>query len=155
MNLQESNMPNKESKEIFLKYCESEFELIGLKDTNLGKSSINLLQEIYQHTNGDEIFMELFIDMIHRLNLGLPLSPLQEQEIIEEQHLDGNVCARHPRYFHVYKDLETGKSYDEHGIIWINHEGTRCYGINNSINSKIEIEFPYYPEPKYLNLPKI
>jgi hypothetical protein len=79
-------------------YAKQELGKIGFTDTEIERSILMLLQSISSLHNEPSV-IKGFLHMIERIVEKKPLSPLLEEELLEDDN--GNIY--HPRYNHIQK----------------------------------------------------
>jgi hypothetical protein len=137
-------------KNDYIEYATKELEINGLLHTDIGKQMIQLLETAWKFGNQNKVMVNNVIDMLDRVNNKLPLLPIEEDGMIPIPHANGPDQMRHSRYYPVYQD-EDGKYYDDKAVAFISNDGSATYFYGNGeYNSTKEVEFPYYPQPRYV-----
>ena len=137
-------------KNEYIDYAKTELEYNGMIHTAVGKNMLDLIQSTYDLAEGNKFMMRHIVNMLDRLDKQLPLLPLEEDGMIPIPHLNGPDQMQHSRYRSVYQGKD-GKYYDDKAVAFVADDGSFTYFHGNGIyNSNIEIQFPYYPEPKYI-----
>jgi hypothetical protein len=124
-------------------YAKQELSKIGFGETDLERSIIMLLQSICS-MHKDPSVIKGFLNMIERIVEKKPLSPLLEEELLE----DDNGNTYHPRYDHIQKI--DNYYVDTRAIGFVNNKGEKWYGANGVWRSSKQITFPYYPEEQII-----
>jgi hypothetical protein len=124
-------------------YAKQELGKIGFTDTEIERSILMLLQSISSLHNEPSV-IKGFLHMIERIVEKKPLSPLLEEELLEDDN--GNIY--HPRYNHIQKI--DNYYVDTRAIAFINNKGHKWYGANGIWRSSKQITFPYYPEEQVI-----
>jgi hypothetical protein len=132
-------------------YVKQELEYNNLIKTDMGKQVLKLFETSWEFCDNNKLLVDTIITMVTRLNKKLPLLPLEEEDMVLYQPNKGPAHKRHKRYFPVFQS-EDGKYYDEHGILFVNESGIELYCYSSEYNSRVEIEFPYYPIQKRINI---
>ena len=127
----------------FDEYAKQELSKIGLENTELERSIILLLQTSISLYN-DPLLVKNVLNMIERITERKPLSPLLEEELLED--VNGNIY--HPRYDHIQK--VDNYYVDNRAVGFINNKGQKWYGTNGVWRSSKQITFPYYPEEQII-----
>lgn len=131
-------------------YAKTELELNGMINTPVGQHMLDLIQSAWDLGEGNKFMLVHIVNMLDRLTKKLPLLPLEEDGMIPVPHANGPDQMQHNRYRSVYLG-EDGKYYDDQAVAFVADDGSLTYFFGNSeYNSRIEIQFPYYPEPKYV-----
>jgi len=131
------------NKEQFFKRIIEEYRLTGFMDSKVGHSMVDCLKDIYDASHGDSGFMLKFVDTMNRVLNRLPLTMLQEEELLTDE----TGFVYHPRYEGIQK-LDDGSYVDNKAICFVEPDGSRWYGTNNGYCSTVKISFPYYPQEK-------
>ena len=141
----------KDTIENTMEFAKQELTSMNLQQHEFGVAFIKLLESAHSLSNGDKILMRKLLDMPKRIYNGFPLVPIQQSDFVE----DSSGTLRHPRYTFAFKDPNSGKYLDQHGIGFINPNtpDTIIYCRNLELNSVTEIkEFPYYPPAKIVEV---
>jgi hypothetical protein len=137
----------KDTIENTMEFAKQELASMNLENHVFGFAFIKLLESAHILSNGDKLLMRKLLEMPKRIYNGFPLSSIQENEFVT----DSEGILRHPHYTFAFKDPNTGKYLDQHGIGFVNPNtpDTIVYCRNLELNSVTEIkEFPYYPPAK-------
>lgn len=134
----------------YIDYVKQELEYNNLIKSDVGKQILQLFETSYEFCDNNKLLVDNIVNMVTRLNKKLPLLPLEEDDMILYQPNEGPAHKRHRRYFPVYQGQD-GKYYDEQAILFVNEQGIEMYCYSSNYNSRIEIEFPYYPVQKRVN----
>ncbi len=130
-------------KQNFLSKCKEELIKTNLIKLESSSTILTLLDQIWDDCNGNPIAINSMLNNIIRLSNGLPLSEINEEELIHNE--DGSVT--HPRYEYIQK-LPNGTYIDQRAIAFLEPNGNKWYGTNGKFRSGQVINFPYYPNEK-------
>jgi hypothetical protein len=124
-------------------YAVSELTKNGMIDTDIGKNIITLLDSITKIST-NQIVMLSICDMISRIIQGKPVLAIDETDFDTTPDELGHIRCK--RYAPVYKNIHTGKYYDEHACVYYN-EGASIFvpGFGEDSTTR-EISLPYYPQ---------
>lgn len=136
-------------KEYLKKYAETELELTGFDKTDVGKTILQLLDELSDVTKGDASTMKQICGWLPRLIDGIPISPITEEDFKPEYYGNNNenlLVMRCTRYPYVYKSND-GKYWNDRavGFKFKNAPETDIMFLYKPNGSKREITLPYYP----------
>ena len=140
-------------KEHLSAYANSELELAGFDQTEFGKTSLKLLDNLADLTNGDPDTMKQLCSLLPRLIDQLPIAPITEADFAPEYHSQGDntvTIYRCTRYSWVYR-TEDGKYWDDRAVAFKfvdSADADRMYIYQSGNSSKQEVTLPYYPEFK-------
>jgi hypothetical protein len=132
-------------------YAQKELELIGFMDSPLGSLFLDFLQKCAEVTGNDPLSMQQICELLPRLINRTPLSPITEEDFIDEAHVQGNtqhVIRRCTRYPHVYQ-MPDGVYYDDRYRSFRYTDSTagdKMYLYQSSNSSKQAVTMPYWPD---------
>lgn len=136
------------SKQYLKNYAEKEIELTGFDKTNVGRTMLQLLDELSDLTDGDAATMKQICSWLPRLIDQTPISSITETDFKIEQHGPGdqNTVMRCTRYPYIYKTSD-GKYWNDRAVAFRfkNAPETDIMFLYKSNGSKREITLPYYP----------
>lgn len=135
----------------YIDYVKQELEYNNLIKIDLGKQILKLFETSWEFSDSNKLTVDGIVNMVTRLNKKLPLIPLEEEDMVLYQPNNAPAHKRHKRYFPVFQGQD-GKYYDEHAVLFVNEHGIEMYCYSSNYSSRIEIEFPYYPVQKYVNI---
>lgn len=135
-------------KEHLKKYAEAELELTGFDKTNVGKTILQLLDELSDITRGDASTMKQICGWLPRLIDRIPISPITEEDFEPECYGDNKnlTVMRCTRYPYVYKSND-GKYWNDRAVAFKfkNSPDSEIMFLYRMNGSKREITLPYYP----------
>ena len=141
-----------------LEYVSRELELSGLTDHTISSSTISLVKDLCNLTNCNPQAMEKFICALQRMVNMKPITPITENDFIEEEVDNSNgesyVIKRCIRFPTIYQDID-GDYYDDQAIIYkIKNKpelGHMCI-YQGSLSSKKKISLPYVLNPEIIEI---
>jgi hypothetical protein len=145
-------------------YVERELKLSGFDQTEFGKTSLKLLEDLADLTQGDSETMKQLCSLLPRLIDRKPLTAITEDDFEMEIYTEGDrtvEISRCTRYPYVYK--MDGKYWDDRAVAFRradSAESDRMYIYQTGNSSKQEITLPYFPseevrvlQQEYVDLP--
>jgi hypothetical protein len=137
--------------EHLLEHARRELKITNFDQTELGDIILKFLEQSAKITNNDTNSMYQLVNMLSLLIDQKPISPITEDDFIEEEYFEGNNSIkiwRCTRYQHLYK-TEDGRYWDDRAIAFRfadSSSSDRIYLYQNGRSSKQEITLPYYPD---------
>ena len=137
-------------KEHLRNYAQNELSRIGFMESPFGEEFIKFLESTSDISDNDKETMKQLCGMLVRVIDNQPLSPITEEDFVTEYYEEGTRveeikrCTRYPQ---VYK--MGGKYWDDRAIAFRRVDSNPndvMYLYQTGINSKKEIELPYYPQ---------
>ena len=130
-----------------LNHAKRELELAGAGDTLYGEmlpEAVLELLKVFADQGHSGMSASVVRQLFNKLSDFEPLTPLtgedDEWNEIGENYFQNNRCS------HVFK--ENGRAYDSRGKIFRDPTGATY----TSINSRVNIEFPYIPTTEYVDV---
>jgi hypothetical protein len=127
-----------------------EFNCSNFNDTELIESTLNFFKLCAKFTNNNPDDMKKFVDILHLLIDDIPITPITENNFVEEIYKEGENPEykfwRCTRYKYLYKTID-GKYWDDRAIAFVYKDdlNTVFYTYGNKLNSKQQVTLPYYP----------
>lgn len=130
----------------YLEHAKAEMEKAKIGDTLYGEllpESLVELLECFEQQGHSGMSANITLSLFDKLARFKPLTPLtgEDDEWGDPYGEDGT--QQNKRCSHVFRDKD-GRSYDIHGIVFEDENGTTYTGSGSSV----DIEFPYTPETK-------
>lgn len=143
-------------KKNLIDYAKHELHLTNFDQTSFGQNLVKLLEDLCDLTNNDPMAVKILCSWIPRLTEKLPISPITEDDFVEEAHGVGSekvIIKRCNRYEHVYQTAD-GKYWDDRAVAFrsVNSEKSDIMFLYGENGSKREIVLPYYPEMSIIEL---
>lgn len=135
--------------EHLLTYARRELEITNFNQTELGETILKFLEQSAKITNNDLVSMKNLASMLLLLIDQQPISPITENDFIEEEYFEGTNSVklwRCVRYQHLYK-TEDGRYWDDRAVAFKfadSSDSDKMYLYQNGRSSKQEVAMPYY-----------
>jgi hypothetical protein len=156
-----TKMEEKNYREYLLEYAKREFDIANFDHTELSKSMLNFLEEAAEFTNNEPHLIKQLVNILNLLVDNFPIVPITEDDFVEEFYQKENETEykiwRCTRYKYVYR-TEDGRYWNDRAIgfrLKGSSETDIMYTSQGGINSKQEIQLPYYPEQKIIIVDKM
>jgi hypothetical protein len=139
--------------EHLLEYARRELKITNFDQSELGNTILEFLEQSAKITNNDTASMKQLANLLTLLIDQKPISPITEDDFVEETHTEGNMSVkilRCNRYEHLYK-TEDGRYWDDRAISFRfadSPELDRMYLYQSGRSSKQEVTLPYYPDSR-------
>ena len=134
-----------EFKKHLKEFAQKELELSGFDQTDFGKTTLTLLDNLADLSKEDPARMKDLLNLISRLIDKKVIAPLTEDDFPETN--DQFPEARCQRYPYAYRTLD-GKYWDDRAIAFQlvdEPNSNKMYLYQSENKSKQEIKLPYYP----------
>lgn len=140
------------------KHAMREFKAAGWNDSSddmqesIMEDVLDLLEVINSQGHSGSSFPYM-MNILNTLAKFKPLSPLSGDD---SEWVDHEYCYQNNRCSSVFKDKETGRTYNIDGKVfwnWELYEGERFKSYYTNGDSRVDITFPYTPpdEPEYIH----
>lgn len=129
-------------KEYILDFSKTELEKINFLDIEVGNTMLELVSQVADLCDSNPEKMKCVMQMLIDIVDQKPLSPITEEDFVEEKiEIQGKekTIYRCNRCYYVYKDAD-GKYYNDRAIAFIDNKTGIIFYTGDS---KREIEIPY------------
>jgi hypothetical protein len=138
-----------------IEHAKREFACSGFNQTKLNDSMIKFLEDAAEFTNNEPENMKKFVNILYLLIDQFPITPITENDFVEEIYKEGNnppyKIMRCTRYFPLYK-TEDGRYWDDRAIAFKYKDDSDShifYRYQSKNSSKQQVTLPYYPGQRF------